>query len=147
MQTFLPYNDYAKSAAALDNKRLNKQRSEVKQIYKSLVLIAAGVTPHGWMRHPAVLMWLGHEAELLKYGIAVCTEWTNRGYKDNLLPEFKSSLAECINYSAPKWLGNKDFHLSHQSNLIRKDSSFYSPLFPGVPDNLPYYWPSKHDNK
>ena len=35
----------------------------------------------------------------------------------------------------------EEIHLSHQSNLVRKDREFYAPLFPGVPDDLPYIWP------
>ena len=40
-------------------------------------------------------------------------------------------------------LGDPLFHRSHQSALLRKDPSFYRPLFgPDVPDDLPYVWPS-----
>lgn len=42
----------------------------------------------------------------------------------------------------PSWLGDEDLHLSHQSNLIRKNPEFYRQRFgPNVPDNLPYIWP------
>jgi hypothetical protein len=40
----------------------------------------------------------------------------------------------------PSWLDDS-LCLTHQSNLIRKDPAFYGPLFPGVPNNLPYVWP------
>jgi hypothetical protein len=43
----------------------------------------------------------------------------------------------------PPWLGDPDFHLSHQSALVRKDPDFYGPLFPGVPDDLEYVWPAR----
>lgn len=43
----------------------------------------------------------------------------------------------------PPWLGESEFHRSHQSNLIRKDPEFYGPRFPGVPDDLEYVWPSR----
>src|SRR3712207_7307101 len=32
-------------------------------------------------------------------------------------------------------------HLSHRSALVRKDPARYRPLFPEVPDDLPYVWP------
>ena len=32
-------------------------------------------------------------------------------------------------------------HRSHQSSLVRKDATHYGPLFPEVPDDLPYVWP------
>jgi hypothetical protein len=33
MQTFLPYSGFAQSAAALDNKRLGKQRVEARKLH------------------------------------------------------------------------------------------------------------------
>ena len=38
------------------------------------------------------------------------------------------------------WLTD-DLILSHRSNLIRKAPEHYAPLWPDVPDNLPYVWP------
>jgi alpha-tubulin suppressor-like RCC1 family protein len=32
---------------------------------------------------------------------------------------------------------------SHRSNLIRKMPEHYGPIWPDVPDDLPYYWPGK----
>jgi hypothetical protein len=49
MQTFLPYESYARSAAVLDRQRLGKQRVEAMQILRVL----AGETA-GWGNHPAV---------------------------------------------------------------------------------------------
>ena len=43
----------------------------------------------------------------------------------------------------PEWLGNPDFHIAHQSNLIRKKPEFYIPIFGNIPDNLEYIWPTK----
>jgi len=42
--------------------------------------------------------------------------------------------------SPPSWLGDPMFHLSHQSNLLRKDRDHYIKYF-NVPDNLEYVWP------
>jgi hypothetical protein len=33
-------------------------------------------------------------------------------------------------------------HQSHRSALVRKDPGHYRPLFPDVPDDLPYVWPA-----
>ena len=41
----------------------------------------------------------------------------------------------------PPWLGDPDFHRSHRSALVRKDPGYYRPVFPEVPDDLPYVWP------
>ena len=45
----------------------------------------------------------------------------------------------------PPWLGDEEFHRSHQSALLRKDPDHYGPLFPGVPDDLEYVWPTPLD--
>jgi hypothetical protein len=42
----------------------------------------------------------------------------------------------------PPWIGDDTFHRSHRSALVRKDPATYAPLFPGVPDDLPYVWPA-----
>ncbi|AEV76017.1 hypothetical protein MycrhN_5548 [Mycolicibacterium rhodesiae NBB3] len=45
-------------------------------------------------------------------------------------------------HELPPWLGDEALHRSHQSALSRKDPAHYGPLFPGVPDDLPYVWPA-----
>jgi hypothetical protein len=124
MQTFLPYKSFKKSAESLDMRRLGKQRVEVIQILNSIE------NNSGWKNHPAVKMWKGQEACLIRYGKEICLEWIKRGYKDTCLEKLRLRQEK---YNAkedfPYWLGNKEFHLSHQSNLIRKDSKFYRPIF------------------
>ena len=117
MQTFLPYSDFKKSAEALDMKRLGKQRVECLQILKALT--GAG----GWKNHPAVKMWNGYSSALITYGIAICIEWKKRGYKDTCLEKILQfgNPGDIM----PPWMGNVDFHISHMSNLIRKDSEYY----------------------
>lgn len=134
MQTFLAYPDFAHSALVLDRARLGKQRVEVKQILNALT-----GQSKGWVNHPAVRMWRGYEPVLAVYGWVVCWEWKRRGYKDSL-SEWFYDLSRGY-HKSPPWLGDPDFHLSHQSNLIRKMPEHYGPLFPGVPDDLPYIWP------
>jgi len=140
MQTFLPYgSDYVKSALALDRQRLGKQRVEAWQIYRTLT----GVTK-GWRNHPAVKMWEGYEASLIDYGIAVCREWRDRGYRDTLLPQFVPHKQR--HAAIPTWLTwgeGYEVMRSHRSNLIRKMPEHYGPIWPDVPDDLPYYWPGK----
>lgn len=150
MQTFLPYADFTKSAKALDNKRLGKQRGECKQILRALG-VQIGPDPlsihyYGWRNHPAVKMWRGSEIELLWYGMVVCDEWVRRGYNDNVKQQFWEAYRKCTpeqiaQTPAPSWLGSEKFHLSHKSNLIRKLPEHYGPMWPDVPDNLPYVWP------
>lgn len=137
MQTFLPYADFWKSAQALDRSRLGKQRVETYQILRALT-----GESKGWVNHPATKMWRGHEGALAVYGQVMSMEWIRRGYKDTLLPKFSTYIVEFQDKSMalPAIIGNEEFHLSHQSNLIRKYPEHYRPIFGDVPDDLPYVW-------
>lgn len=136
MQTFLPFPSYVQSAESLDYRRLGKQRVETYQILRTL----RGESK-GWERHPATRMWQGHEFNLACYGAIMCQAWRLRGYKDSLLGYFEDAMLILPVTIQPAWFGRDDIHLSHRSNLVRKLPSHYGPLFPGVPDNLPYVWP------
>lgn len=132
VNTFLPYPEFTKTAEALDYRRLGKQRVEAWQILQALL-----DNTKGWRNHPATQMWRGHERALCEYGIAICTEWIRRGYKDTMLAKFVAMHATLPDTGMPEWLGNTTFHLSHQSNLKRKDATHYDFE---VPDDLPYEW-------
>lgn len=148
MQTFLPFADFQRSAEALDTKRLGKQRVEVIQVVRALT-----VPTYAWKNHPAVLMWAGFEEALGAYGVVVARTWCARGFDDTCEATFTADLAaagvgpfrtqaELAEAGAlPPWLGDEAFHRSHQSSLLRKDPAHYRPLFPDVPDDLPYVWP------
>jgi len=138
VQTFLPYSSYAKSAQVLDMRRLGKQRVETLQILNALT-----DPGYGWQNHPAVNMWRGYEFELIEYGIAICNEWISRGYKDTCLGKITEKIDNIPEDSVdfPPWIGSMDFHLSHQSNLLRKDPAYYNQYFNNVSDDLEYVWP------
>ena len=139
MQTFLPYEDFAQSAKSLDRTRLGKQRVETLQIMKALV-----DPSYGWQNHPAVKMWRGYEWALYQYQVAICEEWTNRGYKDTCLTKTFVVIDEAgipLNPSMPPWLGNENIHRSHRSNLVRKMPEHYALQFDDVDGTLPYVWP------
>lgn len=136
MQTFLPYPSFTETARCLDYRRLGKQRVETFQILQVLSGEKAG-----WRNHPAVKMWTGHSAALAEYGLAICDEWIRRGYKDTLRERIRQYRDPDVLPNLPSWVGKADFHLSHQSNLVRKYPEHYQPLFPGVPDHLEYVWP------
>ncbi|MFG2478739.1 MSMEG_6728 family protein [Streptomyces fagopyri] len=150
MQTFLPYPDFTRSAAVLDQARLGKQRVEALQVLRGLT-----VPGYGWRHHPAVRMWIGYEEALVRYGLDVCAVWVAEGRADTcaatLATDFgryrpgatvraQERLAD--DGELPPWLGDAAFHRSHQSALVRKASEIYAPLFPDVPDDLPYVWPT-----
>lgn len=136
MQTFLPYESFVLSAQVLDRQRLGKQRVEALQILNTLTGRSTG-----WSNHPAVKMWRGHERTLCVYALAVCYEWTKRGYKDTVTQKVFEILDTLDQpFTTPDWLGDDGFHRSHQSNLLRKDPQYYEQFGWAVPDDLPYIW-------
>jgi hypothetical protein len=135
MNTFLPYPDFDRSARCLDDRRLGKQRVEALQILNALRRGHGG-----WIHHPAVLMWSGYEDALRLYMNSCIREWISRGFV-NRMP-----LAEVEHpVTLPPWLGDRGFHRSHRSSLLRKDPSFYGRYGWKVPPDLPYVWPGAAD--
>jgi hypothetical protein len=152
VQTFLPYDGFTASAAVLDERRLGKQRVEALQVFRALTR-----TPYGWKNHPAVLMWAGHEEALVRYGLDVCEVWRERGRNDTVMDTLRADAREALGLrtirlqdelvaanAVPAWLGDERVHVSHRSRLIQKDPEFYRPLFPGTPEDLECFWPSRH---
>jgi len=134
--TFLPYEDFYKSAKSLDYKRLGKQRSEAYYILKILNNEWGG---KGWVNHPAVKMWVGCNEMLKLYFNVMVIEWVDRGYNNNY-ELFKIDESKLI---SPWWLGNKDFHRAMRSRLIEKNRGFYLDKFSnddGFNDGK-YLWP------
>jgi len=148
VQTFLPYPDFERSARVLDAKRLGKQRVETIQVVRALTR-----PTYGWANHPAVLMWKGYEEALGRYGFVCCEVWTEHGFGDTCAATIAADLREfgidtirtqvelAAAEALPPWLGQERVHVSHQSALVRKDPERYRPMFPDVPDDLPYVWP------
>ena len=128
----MPYPDFDETARALDSRRLGKQRVEALTILRCL----DDPSRKGWRNHPAVAMWRGYEDALKAYMNACIDEWVRRGYRNQM-----EKTEHTPNPAMPPWIGESEFHRSHQSNLVRKDPAHYSRLFPGVPDDLPYVWP------
>ncbi len=100
-------------------------------------------------------MWAGYEEALVRYGLDVCRVWREYGHQDGCAATLVAGLAAArpgavVRGQAelaaagelPPWLGDEALHRSHRSALVRKDPDRYAPLFPGVPDDLPYVWPA-----
>lgn len=150
MQTFLPYADFGETARVLDTRRLGKQRVETIQVLRALT-----VAGYGWRHHPAAAMWAGYEEGLVSYGLEICAVWCGFGNADTCAGTLVADLTRGTGLSEPRvqaelaaagelppWLGERDFHRSHQSALLRKDPTHYRPIFKKVPDDLPYVWPA-----
>jgi hypothetical protein len=149
VQTFLPYPDFTASAAALDNRRLGKQRVEALQVLRAVTR-----ETYGWKRHPVVRMWMGYPEAIAAYGLAVCDEWVRRGCADTCAATMRADLAEAglppprsqeelaRLGNVPGWLGDERLHRSHQAALVRKNPEYYQLLFPDADQQLPYFWPT-----
>ncbi|HEX6142526.1 MAG TPA: pyrimidine dimer DNA glycosylase/endonuclease V [Geminicoccaceae bacterium] len=135
MQTFLPYPDVERSIACLDDRRLGKQRVETLQIFNAFAAERAG-RPYGWLRHPCVRMWRGHEAFLATYFNAALEEWRRRGFRSTLAPRPAPGIV-----APPPWWGDERLHRSHRSALLRKNPDHYGRLGWADPPDLPYFWP------
>lgn len=149
MQTFMPYADFAGTAAVLDQRRLGKQRVECIQVIRALT-----VPGYGWRRHPAARMWCGWLEALGRYSLTVCGVWQSRGFSDTCEDTIRADLTEAgiqeprsqdglaAAGELPDWLGDEAFHLSHRSALLSKDPVFYGEVFAGVDAGQPYVWPA-----
>jgi len=131
MQTFLPYEDFKKSAEVLDYKRLGKQRVEALQIHN---IVSGKRTTGGWVNHPAVKMWRGYPDALALYHNTMIDEWVSRGY-NNTMPKIPA-----YNVDKPIWLGDERVHSSHRSNLLRKDAEFYGTKGWQESPDMEYFW-------
>lgn len=144
MQTFLPYPDFAASAAVLDNKRLGKQRVENLQIFQAVLGARIKIDEAtnewsltfgriGWSNHPATKMWERDLLSLIHYQDAICSEWLGRGYRDTCMNKTQFLFEHAARTDAlkdrlgsnPAWLGREDLHASHRANLLRKDPEWY----------------------
>jgi len=148
MQTFLPFPDFGQSAAVLDNRRLGKQRVETMQLMHALI-----DPDYGWQNHPALRMWRGYGCALMRYQVAIVTEWKShvtlkgKPFVDNCLePTWEMHNTRCIpefHGEDPWWLGNAEFHQSHQLKLIDKNPEFYGAAFDPMPQGeFGYLWPT-----
>jgi hypothetical protein len=162
MQTFIPItSSFEDIAKVLDNKRLNKQALEGWQILMTLLELdpqGEHRVPKGWVNHPAVRMWRGHEMALHYYIQCMVAEWKRRGYKSTIGDKAKATIMRALelgiiddaNMFNPDWMRYrpqyKKIAASHRLALLSKDYEWYSQFNweedPGVrPETYEYIWP------
>lgn len=148
MQTFVPFPDLDQSAHSLDNKRLNKQLLEGRQIYD---ILTSGKTKGAWVNHPAVKMWRNYDNGLFAYLKAIKDACVTRNISTDKNWGVISQLHD-RNWNRgcktvmPPWWGDNRVHESHRNNLYVKDSEFYSQFVNAdrivCCDNCNYFWPT-----
>lgn len=152
MQTFLNEPDFTDIAKSLDDKRLNKQLLEGRQILKRL-LIPTG----GWGNHPAVVQWRETPIVLVFYCLAIAEECVERNIKieKNLaaILELNREFLTNSKYVEPTWWANKaEKHkviTTHRARLFEKDPIYYSNYEQYLEEaqllkccsHCHYYWP------
>lgn len=129
----------------MDDEILSEQRLNILNTMQALLHGGSG-----WDDHPTVLMWEGHERALLAYQQAVCYEWSSvRGHEDNIWDSTRLMFLDIVvdpmatPLIPPSWMGDVDLHISHQSNLLRLNETYYRRHFPGIKKDHPYIWPVK----
>lgn len=171
MQTFLPCAGFADSAEVLDRRRLGKQRVEALQVFRGLTVPGYGWRRHPavrmWSGYEEALVCYGLvicAAWTAAGGADTCAGTLTEDYRRwhdthatrtmrhtratrplrNTRPARPVRTQEELARAGelPPWLGSPEFHRSHRSALVRKEPDFYRPLFPEVPDDLPYVWPT-----
>lgn len=149
MQTFLPDPNYSTSAAFLDKRRCWKQVLEARQILASLgvTVLKKDGTPYKKTHpnHPIYKMWHKNISSLMVYHDALMNKTLLNGTKTAPFYFFKNWF-ELLDQNTPDWLGNKNFHDSHKSNLLRKDFEFYSGYNWDISSDLEYVWPNGNDD-
>jgi hypothetical protein len=146
MQTFLPWEDFTKTAKSLDRARLGKQRLECKQIFNAMY------RGGGWQHHPVVRMWRGHGRVLLRYYEYICVEWMRRGYVHTMKLDEDIKARALTEHTPPPWLGATPFHEMHRFVLCRKMPEHYLDAFgmrdQHIPKVIPrYLWPIDKDGR
>lgn len=134
MQTFVPCDTFTGCASVLDRQRLGKQRVEVLQILKALK--GGG----GWKNHPAVKMWRGYENALVDYGLFMCIEWKQRGYKDTCADKIEAYYDPSKDALKPLWWYGP-IHASHRAALLHKNPDHYRQFGWTEEPALNYHWP------
>jgi hypothetical protein len=148
MQTFVPHADFSDSADVLDNKRLNKQLLEGRQIYK---ILASNQIKGAWVNHPAVKMWRRHDNALFEYLRVIKDECVHRNIQTeknwNALEEMhESNWNRGSGVVMPPWWGDERVHKSHRYNLYKKDNEWYymyqQEKNSACCDKCNYFWPT-----
>ena len=148
MQTFVPFNNFEDSAAVLDNKRLNKQLLEGRQIYN---ILASGKRSGAWTNHPAVKMWRNYDMAFFQYLKVIKDECIHRGIKTEnnwnaILQIHESNWNRGSNVVMPPWWDDERVHESHRNNLYVKDNDYYM-MFANAQrtaccEKCNYFWPT-----
>jgi len=90
-------------------------------------------------------MWYNENGDytnaLCLYGLTICKEWKRRGYKDTCTEKIEAHFDKTQPVIYPDFIKDKRIHLSHQSNLIKKNYDYYYNQFKTAEQGVEYFWP------
>lgn len=155
VNTFLPYADFIRSLARLDNKRIQKQSIEAFQIW---MILTQPEIKTGFKNHPAVRMWKNYTNALRYYILLAVAETSRRITKTGKNYKIKKMAQNIQNYNLsmtsveiqnivyPWWFGNEKFHGAQRSMLYRKgklasSNNFYDEFYSDSLIYGGYVWP------
>jgi len=160
-QINLPYSHFRKIAKCLDNKRLNKQITESRQVYTQ------NKFGFGGQGNPAPYrMWEGYDDALSLYIIEMYKEWQIRFINGSRGGKINHAAGEYIlntvdlsgEIEMPRWINDERIFSSYRSALLYKDFKWYSqfgwsevPTIPIKIDKkgnvtLPYFYSNGKNN-
>ena len=148
MQTFVPFTDNVLNASVLDNKRLNKQLLEGRQIYG---ILSSNKHTGAWVNHPAVKMWRNYDMGLYAYLTAIRNECDVRGINwhknwEAIEQMHESNWHRGDKIVMPAWWGDKKIHQSHRNNLYKKNPEWYHMFVNDSAvsccEKCNYFWPT-----
>lgn len=142
LYTWLPYADFAQSAACLEPIMLNRQKEDaliVLQVCLDCYVGDRKKKTNAWVNHPCVRMWKPWPYALAVYGLYMCKEWQDRGLREFTASNRKVvarkpaegflQLIEDNKWDGPPeippWLGNEALHSSHRAALLKKNPGWY----------------------
>lgn len=118
MQVFVPYEEPYFVAQSLDNRRLNKQVLESRQIIKAIT-----GESEGWKKHPVVNMYKNHIIWLIFY--TMCLDAYRKGH---LKEAWRYNTVACI--YAPSFLKDGRVTAHHRARLYTKAPEYYQKVWP-----------------
>lgn len=138
---YLPHPDFEVSAQAFDSAMLQVNIDNIINLLENFHETEFAQPVDDRQR----LAWKDHEVSLCWYGIVLCVEMERRqlhaSSRARLEWHLDMASAGAFSMDRPDWVGDERVHTSHQSQLIAHNPRVYAPAFPGIPDNLPVWWP------
>lgn len=150
MITWMPHIRSLTVARSLSDSHLHEAVISAEKMLRLVEQRPAPTDEISWL---AYSMWYGYEYPLCLHGLTLATTLVSErriavdevpgSYMAEVGIEIENSGA--ADRAVPPWIGDKDVHRSHRSQLIMLDPA-YADVWPGTPPQMPILWPQLVDN-